>query len=80
MIVINWIKIIEKMEKNQEHIESGEKITRKQAIKKVGVTALAASSLLLLNTNAASAASVCQPRWRHNGGGHDGGGHHGGRP
>lgn len=33
------------------------KITRKEAIQKVGLTALAASSLLLLNTQAAAAAS-----------------------
>lgn len=56
------------MEKNQEHVESGEKITRKQAIKKAGVTALAASSLLLLNTNAQASASVCSPKSGDTGG------------
>lgn len=36
----------------------GEKITRKDAIKKAGVTALAASSLLLLDTKAKACTSV----------------------
>lgn len=43
-------------------VEQGEKITRKQAIKKAGVTALAASSLLLLNTQAKASASGGGPK------------------
>jgi hypothetical protein len=43
--------------KLMDTVEQGEKITRKQAIKKAGVTALAASSLLLLNTQAKAQAS-----------------------
>jgi len=38
--------------------EQTEKITRKQAIKKVGVTALAASSLMFLNTPASAQTSA----------------------
>lgn len=56
-MIINFTQIIQKMEKNQKHVGSEKKITRKQAIKKAGVTALAASSFLLLNTNAQASAS-----------------------
>ena len=38
-----------------------EKVTRKKAIKKVGVTALTAASLMFLSTKKASAASPLDP-------------------
>ena len=40
-----------------EKVELGKKITRKQAIKKAGITALASTSLLLLNTPPSAATS-----------------------
>jgi len=46
------------MKKNSTQEKKGETITRKEAIKKAGVTALAATSLLLLNTKNAAAGSV----------------------
>ncbi|MFV0266109.1 MAG: hypothetical protein ACK5HT_03130 [Draconibacterium sp.] len=65
---------------NQENEVSGNgTITRKEAIKKVGVSALAASSLLLLDTKAKACASGHHGGNNHHGGGHHGGGHHGGR-
>ena len=39
--------------------DSGKKISRKEAIKKAGITALATTSFLLLKTNAQACAS-CQ--------------------
>ena len=43
---------------------SNKKITRKQAIKKVGYTALTAASLMLLTTKAnASASAPTAPGW-----------------
>jgi hypothetical protein len=50
----------EKIEKFS--IGSDEKITRKEAFKKVGITALAATSLLFLNTKSASATSYSPAR------------------
>ena len=45
--------------KNQEKTtNTGKKITRKEAIKKVGITALATSSFLLLNTQKSQACST----------------------
>lgn len=69
------------MEKNQKHIESGKTISRKQAIKKAGVTAFAASSFLLLNTNAQASASHChsQAGGRQSDGKKYGGKKHGGK-
>ncbi len=46
-----------KKENKTNKQNSGNKISRKQAIKKVGVTALTVSSLLFLETKKASAAS-----------------------
>ncbi len=64
---------------NQEDgVIRNETITRKEAIKKVGVSALAASSLLLLDTKAKACASGYHGGNQH-GGSHQGGGHHGGR-
>lgn len=45
--------------KNQKKRDkSGKKITRKEAIKKAGVTALTATTMLFLSTQKASAAST----------------------
>lgn len=49
-----------KIQKNK--IGSDEKITRKEAFKKVGITALAATSLLFLDTKSASAGSKAPKR------------------
>lgn len=42
---------------------SGKKITRKEAIKKAGITALTATSLLFLETKAHAAQSGDSPTW-----------------
>ncbi len=48
-----------KKDKTQmEKGDNGQKITRKQAIQKAGITALTAASLLFLNTKSASASST----------------------
>ena len=46
-----------KKDNNKDNKFLGEKITRKKAIKKVGVTALTAASLMFLSTKKASAGS-----------------------
>ncbi len=43
-------------------IASDEKITRKEAFKKVGITALTATTLLFLDTKNASASSITPAR------------------
>ena len=48
------------MEKNKNNVVGsflGKKMTRKEAIKKAGITALTTASLVFLSTNASSAAS-----------------------
>ena len=55
----------QKMEKKAaqtNETEHTERITRKDAIKKAGLTALTASSLLLLNTKAKASASATSNR------------------
>ena len=49
---------MENDKKQKMDIESGEKITRKEAIKKVGITALTTASLLFLQTKAKAGGSV----------------------
>ena len=46
------------MKKKSTLKNEGKKITRKEAIKKAGVTAIAATSLLLLNSKNAAAGST----------------------
>lgn len=45
------------MKNKKQETNPPQEITRKEAIKKVGITALASASLLLLKTKAASAVS-----------------------
>jgi hypothetical protein len=52
------------MENNKsinKRVSSAEKITRKEAIKKAGVTALAAASLVFLSTQASAKKSGIKP-------------------
>jgi len=44
-----------------KRVSSAEKITRKEAIKKAGVTALAAASLVFLSTQASAKKSGIKP-------------------
>lgn len=68
------------MNKKTHSENFNEKITRKEAIKKAGVTAMAATSLLLLNTKAEASGSACYPDGntgeKKGGGGHGGHGGH----
>lgn len=50
------------MKKEKISIGPDEKISRKEAFKKVGITALAATSLLFLDTKSASASSFTPAR------------------
>ena len=61
---------MEKAKKQNKEKNSGKKMTRKEAIKKAGVTALAATSLILLDTKAKACASG------YSGGDHEGGEQH----
>ncbi|MCF6332669.1 MAG: hypothetical protein L3J11_05235 [Draconibacterium sp.] len=46
---------------NNNNLEQQEKITRKDAIKKVGVTALTTATMLFLSTKASASDSVTKP-------------------
>jgi len=50
-----------KKDNNKDNNFLGEKITRKKAIKKVGVTALTAASLMFLSTKAKAGGSPLSP-------------------
>jgi len=56
------------MDKKSKHTKGAnqkEKMTRKEAIKKAGVTALATSSLILLNSKESSACSCPNHNYSH---------------
>lgn len=52
-----------------EKKKTNKKISRKEAIKKAGVTALAATSLVLLQTDASASTSCPNHNYKHNWGG-----------
>lgn len=69
------------MEKNANNLVGsflGKKMTRKEAIKKTGITALTTASLLFLTTNSSAAKSVEPGKSAGNPGNKGGNGH--GRP